>query len=1054
MENTMKTFRRFLCCLVLSMVTSVAFAQSNVVKGVVVDSSGEPVIGAKVMEKGNPKSATVTDIDGNYSLSLSKSKGTIVVSMVGMTPKEMAVSAGKRFSVTLEDDEKQMEEVIVVGYGQQKKASVVGAITQTTGEVLERAAGVTNLGSALTGNLPGVVTVASSGQPGEEEPEITIRGAASWNGNSAPLVLVDGIERPMSSVDVNSVATVSVLKDASATAVYGVKGANGVILITTKRGQDGKARIDVGFNTVIKQASRLPGKYDSYDALVYRNMAVENELAISPESWAYVKPMSFIQNYRNQGNLRDEFGTLLSERYPNVDWQNALFNNHAMSYNANMNISGGTQFVKYFVAFDFANEGDLSKMYDNNRGYKGGYTYNRLNVRSNLDFQLTKTTTLSANLFGSNGIKKAPFANQGDVWQEAQRWAGAYNIAPDVFVPQYEDGSWGYYPSASNVSNSAENLATAGMTQTTTTRITTDFTLDQDLKFITPGLRATATISWDNTFQENSRGINDLYNDTQRKYIDPETGQILFNHEVDSYDGYDWTEGIKWSTMGGNVNNGATYRSMNYRVQLNYARKFGAHDVLAQGVFERQESAQGSVVPARNESWVFRAAYNYGGRYFAEYNGSYRGSEKFAPGNRFAFFHSGAIGYTISEEKFWTPIRKYVDMLKFRASYGSVGSDAFGNAYDSNRRWLYLSQWAYGGASRIDVTPSSQSIYQWYRETSIGNENISWEIVNKKNFGIEYIFFGGLLRGSVDLFRDDRSNVFIFGTDRTVPSYFGGTAPTVNKGKVKTTGYELELRVDKTFKRGVHLWANMNMTHARNVIVLRDDAELLPNYRKSAGYTVGQTVSHIDNGFITSYDQLLGTPNHDANDGAMLIGDHYIMDFNGDGVVDNVNDQAPYAYSGTPENTYNATLGLDYKGFGINVQLYGVTNVTRDVTLTSFASRLNTVYDTGAWYSPTDASGDVVIPRWASSVSYNNGTQFLYDGSYFRLKNVEISYTWKDGWVKKAGLSSLKLLASGNNLWLWSRMPDDREGNLGGYWGGLGAYPTVKRFNIGIRLSF
>lgn len=325
------------CCLMAS-------AQSGItVRGTVFDNNGETVIGASVVLKGNNSIGTISDIDGNFMLTVPNENPTLIVSFVGMKTKEVKATSKGLIKITLEDDSQQLEEVVVVGYGQQKKASVVGAITQTTGKVLERAAGVSDIGAALTGNLPGVVTTQGTGMPGEEEPKITIRGASSWNNNEDPLVLVDGIERPMSSVDISSVQSISVLKDASATAVYGVKGANGVILVTTKRGTEGSAKIDVGFNATLKSPSKLPNKYDSYDALMFRNTAIEHELALRPDSWEYIRPQSFIENYRNQTTIEQR------ERYPNVDWQKALFKDNTMSYNANINISGGTKFVKIFL---------------------------------------------------------------------------------------------------------------------------------------------------------------------------------------------------------------------------------------------------------------------------------------------------------------------------------------------------------------------------------------------------------------------------------------------------------------------------------------------------------------------------------------------------------------------------------------------------------------------------------------------------------------------------------------------------------------------------------
>ena len=1037
---------------ILLLLCSTLFAQAQgsgiEVRGTVVDNAGEPLIGASVIVKGNAGLGTVTDFDGNFQLKVPSEQTVIVVSYVGMNTKEMKVGKQRSFSVVLSDNT-ELTEVVVVGYGQQKKASVVGAITQTTGEVLQRAAGITDIGAALTGNLPGVVTTASTGMPGEEDPKIQIRGASSWN-NSEPLVLVDGIERPMSSVDIQSVATISVLKDASATAVYGVKGANGVILITTKRGAEGKAQIGVSANAIMKIPSKLPDKYDSYDALVARNTVIEHELNLNPDSWAYLRSMDFISNYRNQTTIEQQ------ERYPNVDWQRALFKDFTMSYNANLNISGGTKFVKYFASVDFVSEGDLYKDFGNGRQYPTGYDYKRVNVRSNLDFNITKSTVLKVNLAGSNGRQMTPWANSvNNDWQISQQWAGVYNISPDAFIPKYSDGSWGFLPGSTNVSNAAESISIGGTQYITTTRITTDFVLEQQLDFITKGLSARGMIAWDNTFREDGRGISDLYNDPQHKWIDPQTGAVVYKEPYESYDKFDYSMGNKWSTQSGTVQNWATQRNLNYQVQLNWARSFGQHDVSAMGVFARQETAQGSMIPNYREDWVFRATYAYGGKYFLEYNGAYNGSEKFSSDNRFAFFNSGAIGWMISEEAFmkWFREKKIIDMLKIRASYGEIGDDNIGG------RFLYMTQWAYGGQSTLDTTQGGdQNPYKWYRESTVGNPNVHWEKVKKTNIGIDYGFLGGLFAGAVEFFHDKRTDILVQGSQRAVPSYFGQDPVTANLGEVHTNGYEIELRFNKVFPNKMRLWANMSMTHAENNIKVKDDAPLLPSYRKEAGYAIDQVRTFLDKGMMQTYDDIYGSPKHDSNDNLKLPGDYYIADFNGDGVVDNVNDQVPYGYSGFPQNTYNTTIGFEWKGFNCFFQFYGVTNVTRNVQMISFADvMLANVYDQGTWWSTDRDNADIVTPRFNSKTGNDAmyyGTQYLCDGSYIRLKNVEFGYTFTQPWVRKMGVRDLKVFVSGNNLWLWTRMPDDRESNFGGnHNAGNGAYPTFKRINFGLKFN-
>ena len=1047
----------FLAILMLMAYSSTLYAQDITAKGTVKDANAEPLIGATVIVKGNSALGTVTDFDGNFTLKVPSEAATLVFTYVGMTSREIVVGKQRVINVVLNDNT-QLNEVVVVGYGQQKKASVVGAITQTTGETLQRAAGITDIGAALTGNLPGVITTASSGIPGEEEPQIVIRGASSWN-NSAPLVLVDGIERPMSSVDIQSVATISVLKDASATAVYGVKGANGVILITTKRGAEGKAQIGVSANAIMKIPSKLPDKYDSYDALVARNVAVEHELNLNPESFAYMKPLSFIQNYRNQTTVEQR------ERYPNVDWQDVMFKDYAMSYNANLNVSGGTKFVKYFASVDFMTESDLFKSFPTGRHYDRSISFNRVNVRSNLDFNITKTTVFKVNIAGSNGKQKSPWErgyewdNGSSLgWQMSQMWAGVYNISPDAFLPQYSDGSWGYLPGSTNVSNSAQTSSIGGVQEITTTRINTDFVLEQQLDFITKGLSFRGMISWDNVFREDRRGIADLYNDPQLKWIDPETGAVNYKQPYEGYDRFDYTMGNKWSTQGGNVNNWATQRNLNYQLQLNWAREFGKHDVTAMGLFSRQQYGTGSEIPHYRQDWVFRTTYAYADKYFVEYNGAYNGSEQFSKDNRLAFFSSGAIGWMISEEPFMRHLREkhIIDMLKLRASYGEIGDDNIG------ARFLYMTQWAYGGRTSLDVTPSGGfkaedtstggSPYIFYREATVGNPNVKWETVKKTNIGLDYGLFGGLFTGALEFFHDKRVDILVSGS-KLVPTYFGQSPSVVNLGEVTTKGYEFEIRFNKVLTNGIRLWANASMTHAENKIKKRDDQPLLPSYMKQAGYSIGQTHAYLDKGMMQTYDDIYGSPAHNSSDNQKLPGDYYIVDFDADGVISS-NDNVPYGYTGTPQNTYNATIGFEWKGFSCFAQFYGVTNVTRDVTMISLSDpMLANVYDQGTWWSTDHYNADVLTPRFNSKPTYYYGTQYLCDGSYIRLKNVEIAYTFTQPWIHKLGVKDLKVFVSGNNLWLWTRMPDDRESNFSSNGGATGAYPTVKRINFGVKFN-
>ena len=1032
-----------LFCMLLWCLTASA-QQGMKVKGTIFDSNGETIIGASVVVKGNASIGTISDFDGNFELNVPSRNSVLVISFVGMKTREVKASQNL-IKVTLEDDSQQLEEVVVVGYGQQKKASVVGSITQTSGKVLERAGGVSSLGAALTGNLPGVITSTSTGMPGEEDPEIIIRTKSSWN-NSEPLVLVDGIEREMSSVDISSVESISVLKDASATAVYGVKGANGVILITTKRGKEGKANVQIKANMTAKVVSKLPEKYDAYDTFYLMNNSIEREAAINPAGWSNYTPAAIIDKYRHPANIEEW------DRYPNVDWENYLFKDYAMSYNTSVNVSGGTSVVKYFAAADFVSEGDLFKTFDNNRGYNSGFGYNRINVRSNLDFSLTKTTKFSTNLFGSNAQRTLPWAMADS---DASYWSAAYKSAPDAMRPIYSNGMWGWYaPRDADVPNSAYLLATSGTEKRTTTKVTTDFILEQDLSMLTKGLKFKANFSMDYNFVENSRGINDQYNDAQRLWINPDTGEPSYKFDPDSGTGIDKVENpIYWSTQAGSADIGSTYRKLYYSFQLDYDRQFGDHEVTALGLFSRLKEAQGSVFPIYREDWVFRVTYNYAMRYFFEANGAYNGSEKFGPNYRFAFFPSLSLGWMLSEEKFMKKL-EFLDMLKIRGSWGRVGDDSVvapWQRFSDTGRFLYKDQWLNSGNAVMGTVSPDNSPYTFWQMTKLGNPNISWETVEKRNIGVDYAFLNGLIAGSVDVFNDTRTHILVDGGSRAIPSYFGATAPRANLGKVNSHGYELELRLNHVFNNGLRAWLNASMTHAVNMVKFKDDAPLLPAYQKSAGHAIDQVYSYIDHGNLATWDDVIGSTAWTTGNNYKLPGDYNIIDFNADGVVDS-DDTAPYQYSTTPQNTYNASIGFEWKGFSCFAQFYGVNNVTREVNFPTFRSTAHVAYVEGEYWTP-GGSGTLPTPRWGTTVdAAASGTRYWYDGSYIRLKNVELSYTFKGEWLKKLGVNTARIYLNGDNLYMWTTMPDDRESNTG-FSSSDGAYPTVRRFNLGIDIT-
>ncbi|MDR8393363.1 TonB-dependent receptor [Aliifodinibius sp. S!AR15-10] len=1014
------------------------------VEGTITDAQTDDVLpGVNIAIKGT-SSGTSSNADGEFSLNVPSLSDTLIFSFIGYETTEVPIQGRTQIDVVMQPTTITGEELVVVGYGTQRKESIVAGVSTVSEQDLERAGDVPNLGMALTGKLPGVVTVSSTGLPGDEDPQIFIRGQSTWQ-DSSPLILVDGIERPISNVDMSSVESVTVLKDASATAVYGVRGANGVILIQTKSGYEGQVEISGSFKSTLKAPSRLPSIKDAYETLKLRNKAIEYELTAPGANWGEYYNPDFVDHYQKPQTPEEQV------RYANVDWDNVLFRDVTQSYDANLNVRGGSEFVNFFASANYLNEGDLFKEFENNRGYQPGFGFQRLNARTNLDFQISPSTELKAKISGSYGVRKRPWGFSGG---DYGFWVAAYSASPTQYLPRYPDGSYGFNPNETGgSSNSLQTLALSGIERSTNTQLTTNFELDQDLDMLVEGLNFNGQIAVDNTFIEASRGINDLFNAARNKYVNPISGEVTYEPLYDSGTRFDFQSGELWSTDGGSVQNGATYRRVYYQLQLNYDFTLGEkHNFSEMGLFNRTQNATGSIIPHARENWVFRTTYNYDQRYILEYNGSYNGSEKFDEDFRFGFFSSGGIGWNIHNENFMSSL-DFLDNLKLRASYGKIGDD------NTTGRWLYRTEWAYGGQAPLGTRGwfAPESPYTWYKVESLGNSDVHWATVTKANIGLDFGFLDGLVSGTVDIFRDRREDIIISSNDRAIPSYFGQTAPAANLGEVKNQGYEITLNLDHRFGNGLRLWTEMNYTHAQNEVIERDDPELLPEYQKQEGYAVGQARSHIDNGFYDSWDELYATTPFNTNDASKLPGGKYIVDFNSDGVIDS-QDSVPYGYSGTPQNTYNATIGFDWAGFSGFVQFYAVNNVNRWINFGSLGGNELAYTVDGGYWSMDNTGAETVMPRWNTSTSgYSDGSGWMYDGSYLRLKNAQIGYTFdsNSGVAKSLGVSSLRIYANGNNLLVWTDMPDDRESNFAG--GGVpsqGAYPTVKRYNFGVNINF
>ena len=1036
-------------------------AQSLTVQGKVStddDVSGMPGVSVGILGTSN---GTVTSNNGHYQLAGVEPTDSLVFSYVGYQRKTVAVSNRSTINVKLSVVMSALNQIVVVGYGTQKKESVVGAISQVSNAQLKRAGNVSDLTQALTGQLPGVTTITANGEPGGTQTggatSIFIRGQNTWNGGG-PLILVDGVERSMNNIDVSEVESISVLKDASATAVFGVKGANGVVLITTKRGTVGKAKLSFSYNTTALTVSKLPKIMDSYDALMIKNEAIEREVVLNESSWSDYKPYSIVKKYRAPQSPEDAY------IYPNVNWEKAMFKDFSLSHRATVNVQGGTDFIKYFGSLSYLHEGDMFRDYNNGKGYEPNYNFDRFNFRSNLDFTITKTTTLKVNLSGYFDTKNTNYSYRVTASNgiNPDAWAAVYGMPPDAYLPQYADGAWGwsFLLPIEALPNPVASLNNIGIRSRRETELNSDFTLDQNLDFVTKGLSVKASFYYDNSILSEG-GINDVNNsikpgansNTRLRVVDPDlyTGpdqdpsEYTTELPVEGKGLFDWVQ-QPLNVNQENILPGSTLRRTMYEFQINYGRKFNLHNIGATGVVKREENAIGSEFKHYREDWIFRTTYDYDSRYLFEANGAYNGSEKFGPGYRFAFFPSLGIGWNISREKFFHS--NWINNLKVRASRGLVGDDNGGG------RWLYASQYAYGTSGRLDQNPNAVSPYTWYRETTVGNPDIHWEKALKSNYGTDIGLFNDMLTVTYDYFTEDRSDILLAGTSRlNIPPYFGAAPPSANVGHVKSHGHEIELRFDNR-NRNFHYWATLALSHTENKVLDKDDPPLLPAYQQAKGYTIGQTRTEVRAGFYNNWDEIYASVPTETNDLDKLPGFYNILDFNGDGVIKASDDVIPFGYSEVPQNSYNLSLGIDYKGFSVMAQLYAVDHVSRNVPLKDFNQYQAVVFGHVAdYWSKDNENASSYLPRWKTQ-GQNIGDYFIFDGSYLRLKTAEIAYTFTDKWIQKVGISSFRIFLNGENLIFWSDLPDDRESNWSGGDATQGAYPTAKRFTLGAELNF
>ncbi len=1022
--------------------------QQKKISGKVSDVAGVPIPGATIIVSGTTIGSTA-DIDGNFTLSVPADAKTLTVSFVGMIPKEVQIGNNTNFRITLAESTIGVEEVVIVGYGTQKKESVVGAITQVNNQTLMRS-GTSNVTNAITGKLSGVLTIQQTGEPGASNSEIVIRGLSSWNG-SAPLVLVDGVERDFNTLDPNEINTISVLKDASATAVFGAKGANGVIIVTTKGGKIGKPLLDFSASYGLQKATRIPEHIDSYTTMSMYNVGLMNG-----GKFQDLIPERILNEYKNPST------PLNALRYPNVNWFKEVSREYAPTVNANFNVSGGTNFIKYFCSLGYLYEGDFFNA-KKDGFYDLSYRYNRFNYRTNVDFQLTPSTILSFKLGGVTGIKNSP---------NTSPWRSLYATGParypayfpswvleQVPDPSYPEDSgirlasnFGEY--GSGAVNPYNDLNSGQFNQDLNSQLFTDLVFDQKLDFITKGLSFAGKASLSTYYVNRILTANWTFPQYQLNYDDIGKAGVNPWSRITSAG----NEYYKQQPLDINVGSmqGGYYRDLYYEFGFNYANTFGKHSVTGLALMNRQQKNKETQFAYYNEALVGRGTYDYDHRYLMEVNVGYTGSERFAPGNRFGFFPSGAVGWVVSEEKFFKSSVPWMSKLKLRYSDGLTGSDNAAN------RWLYISNF---------YTDNAGSPGPYIHEDLGANSTAQWEQARKRDLGIELGFLKNTLTFNIDFFDEFRDKMLL--SPRSVTMLVGNTFKDLNLGQMKKHGLEVEMEFNKTTATQLNYWVKGIFGWNENRIIFKDDPPYAPEYTKDAGKALGSQINGVEltgTGYYTSVDDIHNNPSP-IDLYKLNVGDYRFLDYKVDGKISSL-DKYPIAGSTFPPITYSLSGGLTWKKFEFNCMFQGNAgkfveyNQTYEVEFIKGNWRVHSsqldywtpnnqdVNHSTLHYSGS-SSADILF--WGGGEA-DRGYQiaienrFWRNADYLRLKEVYFGYNMTSKALSRlAGVSNLTMYLTGNNLWTMTNLiegdPERKDFQQG-------FYPQMTSVKLGVKVNF
>lgn len=1044
---------RALLLLMMLFSGSFAFAQVIVpITGSVKDITGEVIIGATIVIKGSIN-GTSTDVAGKFKLNVpNPDKAILLVSYIGYEPYEVSLKSRTHVDAVLNPSTLMMDEVTIVAYGVQKKETLTGAISSVgTSDLLKSSN--SSIANSLAGKITGLSSVQTSGQPGAEDPSIFIRGGGSLtDAASAPLILVDGIERSFFQMDPNEIQSVTVLKDASATAVFGVRGANGVILVTTRRGKEGKTTISISSSFSFQTPTRVLDMADSY---TYATM--HNELSRNDGKTTLAFDKYSIERFR----LGDE-----PIMYPDMKWRDYMTNSFAKQTQHNLNISGGSKKVRYFISMGYLFQDGLLKDF----GMEDSkYKYNRYNYRTNLDIDITSSTLLKLGIGGVVGDKHEPY-DSSNLWMRINRSQpftspGVIDGRPIVSQNRYADVK---------SENPISLYYGAGYRSNISNTMNLDLTLTQQLDFVTKGLSIEVKGAYNTRYEY--RRLRQGNTERYTPYYQSE-----FEGSSLPYDDPNYNKNIVYSIDGANTRlnyNEETRRGRDWYIEtsLRYNRSFGDHSVSGLLLYNQDKKYYPKELPWIATAYiglVGRLTYNYKTRYMAEFNIGYNGSENFAPDKRFGTFPSVSVGYILTEEHFMKN-QNVFDYLKIRTSVGLVGNDKMGdyrflyspNSYNVDQ--LY-DDWGSTGDWRnqwwgYNFSSYSDAVMSGTAEGRIGNPNVTWETVLKQNYGVDMQFLHSRLKVSFDYFIENRTDILI--KRETIPqlSALTGVLPVVNMGEVDNKGFEADISWADNAGKDFSYWINTNVSHSKSEIIFKDEIEPNEPYLWRTGQPVGAIFGYIADGLYADSDFADVTGGALNDDMAkpnvpVFPGDVKYRDLNEDGKI-NDDDQMNIGHSTRPGYVFGLNFGANYKGFYFSMNWTGAAN--RSLVLSNdfreaFAGEhrgLMQFHVDNRW-TPETAS-TATQPRLSlNSATHNSlqSTMWIVDGSYLKLKNLVVGYSFTGRKaLKKIGIGQLDIKFTGYNLLTFDHFKImDPESNPSR---DKDTYPIVSNYSIGVNITF